>query len=187
MQDGGRYGPAFAAYFEEQNEKIINGTGPGSPSEQFIIHLDTLLLINACIDRPVQWPSYPQMAYNNTYGIQAVNESVFNEMNDSIYREGGCLDQIDSCVAVSSVYDPENIGLNSTVNQICSEAENFCSRNLRSRDIGGRNYYDVTQLDPDPFPYGFWKGWLNQPVSLRHPDPSPSDLPPSVVPGKKND
>lgn len=136
--------------------------------EQYIIHLDTLLLINSCIDRQVQWPSYPHIAFNNTYGIQTVNESVYNNMMDAYSRSGGCRDQIDACRAVSAVYDPDNIGLNATVNQVCAAAETFCSDNLRApyNEISGRNYYDLTQLDPDPFPYEFFQGWLNQPVSV---------------------
>lgn len=136
--------------------------------EQYIIHLDTLLLINACIDRQVQWPSYPHIAFNNTYGIQTVNESVYNNMMDAYIRSGGCRDQIDECRAVSTVYDPDNIGINVTVNQICSAAETFCSNNLRApyTELSGRNYYDFAQLDPDPFPYEFFQGWLNQPVSV---------------------
>ena len=50
---GGRYGPAFAAYFQEQNEKIENGTW-NEAGETHILHLDTLLIINGCIDRYVK-------------------------------------------------------------------------------------------------------------------------------------
>ncbi|KAJ4414932.1 hypothetical protein N0V82_007645 [Gnomoniopsis sp. IMI 355080] len=160
---GGRYGPAFAAFFEEQNDKILNGTET-DPGGQYILHLDTLLLVNACIDRQVQFPSYAHMAFNNTYGIQTVNESVYNGMNDAYFREGGCRDQINNCRAVSSVYDPENTGINSTVNKICSGAETFCTENIRDPyiDFSGRNYYDITQIEPDPFPYSFYLGWLNE-------------------------
>lgn len=164
-KDGGRYGPAFAAFFEEQNDKIRNGTET-DPGEQYILHLDTLLLVNACIDRQVQFPSYAHMAFNNTYGIQAVNESVYNGMNDAYFREGGCRDQINDCRAISSVYDPGNTAINSTVNQICSDAEAYCTENLRDPyiDVSGRNYYDITQIEPDPFPYSFYLGWLNEAV-----------------------
>lgn len=87
-------------------------------------------------------------------------------MLDAYTRTGGCRDQIDECQAVASVYDPDNIGTNATVNQICADAETFCSENLRApfHEISGRNYYDFTQVDPDPFPYEFFVGWLNQPV-----------------------
>ncbi|KAK2605724.1 hypothetical protein N8I77_008541 [Diaporthe amygdali] len=162
---GGRYGPAFAAYFQEQNEKIQNGTWNGTEGERYVLDLDTLLIVNGCIDRRVQWPSYPEMAFNNTYGIETVNETVYEGMVDAYYREGGCRDRIDVCREVSAVYDPENIGINATVNSICEDAETFCTNYVRDPylDISGRDYYDVTQVDPTLFPPPFTPGYLNQP------------------------
>lgn len=81
---GGRYGPAFAAFFEEQNQRIENGTWEGMEGEMFVLDLDTLMIINGCIDRPTMYFSYPAMAVNNTYGIQAVNESVHMEMLEAL-------------------------------------------------------------------------------------------------------
>ncbi|RMZ16090.1 hypothetical protein D0862_01388 [Hortaea werneckii] len=161
---GGRYGPAFAAFFEEQNQRIENGTW-SVEGEQYVINLDTLLIINGCIDRPTQWPGYPMMAFNNTYGIESVNETIHEQMLDALYRDGGCLDQIEDCRAISVIYDPENIGINATVNQVCQEAENFCSTEVRGPYLlySGRNYYDIATLDPDPFPAPFYQGYLNQP------------------------
>lgn len=49
---GGRYGPSFAAFFEEQNQKIENGTWT-DVGEMYNINLDTLLIVNGCIDRQV--------------------------------------------------------------------------------------------------------------------------------------
>lgn len=120
---GGRYGPAFAAYFQEQNEKIRNGTWEGTEGEQYILNLDTLLIVNGCIDRRVQWPSYPIMAFNNSYGIETVNETVYQAMVDAYDRPGGCREQIDNCREVATLYDPENVGINATVNRICERAE----------------------------------------------------------------
>ncbi|KAF3481026.1 carboxypeptidase S1 [Arthroderma uncinatum] len=144
---GGRYGPAFTAFFEEQNQKIKNGTWKGNQGNMHLLHLDTLMIVNGCIDRQVQWPAYPQMVFNNTYGIEAVNASVHQQMLDALYRDGGCRDKINDCRAISAVSDPENIGINATVNEACSEAETFCA----------------TELDPSPFPAPFYMAWLNQP------------------------
>ncbi|KAK2007910.1 serine carboxypeptidase [Colletotrichum eremochloae] len=162
---GGRYGPAFAAYFQEQNEKIRNGTWDGTDGEQYILKLDTLLIVNGCIDRQVQWPSYPKMAFNNTYGIATVNETIYQGMVDAYGREGGCRDQINDCRKVSAVSDPDNLGINATVNSICQAAESYCTRYVRDPylDVSGRDYYDVTQVDPTLFPPPFTSGYLNQP------------------------
>ncbi|KAJ0159702.1 Carboxypeptidase S1 -like protein B [Colletotrichum tanaceti] len=138
---GGRYGPA-----------------------PILLNLDTLLIVNGCIDRQVQWPSYPEMAFNNTYGIQAVNETVYRGMADAYHGEGGCRDQIDACREIAAVYDPENIGINATVNRVCEAAESYCTRYVRDPylDVSGRDYYDVTQVDPTLFPAPFTAGYLNQ-------------------------
>jgi carboxypeptidase C (cathepsin A) len=165
---GGRYGPAFAAYFQEQNERIRNGTWNGTAGEQHILHLDTLLIVNGCIDRQVQWPSYATMAYNNTYGIETVSKAVYEGMVDAYSRPGGCRDQINDCREVAELYDPENTGINATVNDICEAAETYCTVNIRNQytNLSGRDYYDVTQIDPTLFPPPFTPGYLNQPHVL---------------------
>ena len=162
---GGRYGPAFAAFFEEQNMRIENGTWNDADGENYILHLDTLMIINGCIDRPLQYFSYPKIAVNNTYGIEAVNETIHQQMLDALYREGGCLDKIQDCRDISTVYDPENIGMNATVNAVCYDAEDFCATEVRGPylDVSGRNYYDMATFDPDPFPAPFYRAFLNQP------------------------
>ncbi|KAI1165808.1 carboxypeptidase S1 [Nemania serpens] len=162
---GGRYGPAFFSFFEEQNQKIENGTWNGSDGENYVLNLDTLILINSCIDRQVMYPYYPQMAYNNTYGIQAVNESIYLGMIDAWERDGGCRDQIAECIEVAEAYDPDNIGVNATVNRICAAAESFCSNEVRGPylEYSNNNYYDLATLNPDPFPAPFHSLYLNQP------------------------
>lgn len=144
---GGRYGPAFFAFFEAQNQRIENGSFTDDDGEMFILHLDTLMIINGCIDRPTMYFSYPAIAVNNTYGIQAVNDSIHSQMVDALYRDGGCLDKIKDCREISTVYDPMNIGVNATVNDVCYDAEDFCYNEVRGPylDVSGRNYY-VSQI-----------------------------------------
>ncbi|OCL10097.1 alpha/beta-hydrolase [Glonium stellatum] len=160
---GGRYGPGFAAFFEQQNQKITNGSW-NKTGEMYYIHLDTLWINNGCIDRQVQWPSYPQMAYNNTYGIQAINYSQYEASIEAYTRLDGCRDQINHCRDLSALYDPTNQGNNRSVNTICSAAETFCVNEIRNpyTSTSGRNYYDIATLDPDPFPPSFYLGYLNR-------------------------
>lgn len=161
---GGRYGPAIFAFFQEMNERIEKGDF-NVEGEQHILHLDTLMLISACLDQLVQGPSYPHIAYNNTYGIETVNQTIYEGMLDSLYKEGGCIDQIYQCRNLSLTYDPENLGHNTTVNDICAKSDSYCSKNVRSpyNLYAGRNYYDFATLDPDPFVPKFYYGFLNQP------------------------
>ncbi|KAH9872869.1 hypothetical protein J1614_005263 [Plenodomus biglobosus] len=160
---GGRYGPAFAAYFQEQNERIENGTWTES-GQTHLLHLDTLFIINGCIDRYVQWPAYPVMAYNNSYGIKAINESRHDEVLNNLYRDGGCLDQIEDCRNQSLAFDPTNQGFNESVNKICAAAETFCSENIRDPYFDtDLNYYDISVPGAASYPPPWYAGWLNQP------------------------
>lgn len=162
---GGRYGPAFFSFFEEQNMKIENGTWSSTEGESYVLNLDTLILINSCIDRQIMYPLYPHMAYNNTYGIQAVNETIYLAMIDAWEREGGCRDQVAACIEAAEAYDPDNVGVNATVNKICADAETFCSNEVRGPYLtySNNNYYDLATQDPDPFPAEFHYLYLNQP------------------------
>ncbi|KAK3202465.1 hypothetical protein GRF29_161g1284583 [Pseudopithomyces chartarum] len=160
---GGRYGPAFAAYFQEQNERIENGTFT-EVGETHILHLDTLFIINGCVDRLVQWPGYPLMAWNNTYGLQAYNDSRYEGVLDALYREDGCLAQIEECRNLSLAYDPTNQGYNSSVNAVCKAAETFCSEEIRDPYFDSDvNYYDISAPAAASFPPPWYAGFLNQP------------------------
>lgn len=162
---GGRYGPGFAAYFQEQNDKILNGTADWDTENQtHILNLDTLFIINGCVDRLVQWPGYPQMAYNNSYGIKTYNDSRYEEVIDSLYRADGCLAQIENCRNLSVLYDPTNQGYNTSVNQVCQAAETFCSANIRDPYFDSDvNYYDISAPGAASFPPPWYAGYLNQP------------------------
>ncbi|KAA8567697.1 hypothetical protein EYC84_008169 [Monilinia fructicola] len=54
---GGKYGPAFATIWEEQNAKRANGTL--SQSKTIEIKLKSLGIINGCVDDLIQAPYYP--------------------------------------------------------------------------------------------------------------------------------
>ncbi|TKX25263.1 serine carboxypeptidase-like protein 3 [Elsinoe australis] len=159
---GGRYGPALMSFFEEQNQKIERGELGDDANDWNILHLDTLMIVNGCIDRATQWPSYPEMAVNNTYGLKTVNDTIYQGMRDSVPE---CIRRIQDCQAVGDIYDPEHIGINATVNSICENAETWCSNYVRDPYLenSGRAYYDVAILEPNVFPPPFYQGYLNQP------------------------
>jgi carboxypeptidase C (cathepsin A) len=159
---GGRYGPAMFTFWEEQNQRIENGTWDGGEGEQFILHLDTLLMISGCVDRKVQYPYYPQQAFRgNGYGIEAVNETVYNSMVASVPE---CLERIDTCREAAAESDPKNLGIDATVNDLCEAAETFCRTNIVSpyTEYSGLDYYDISSQSPPPFPPPFHEGFLNQ-------------------------
>lgn len=159
---GGRYGPAFSSFFEEQNSKIanqsINETG-----DTYIIHLDTLGIINGCVDYLTQELSYAEMAYNNTYGIQTINQTAYQAAVDAFNRpETGCRDMVLNCRALAASGDPNFTGANVTVNAACSQAIDSCSSEVEGPyiELSGRDVYDITALNPSPFPPNYYLGYL---------------------------
>ncbi|KAI9685487.1 MAG: hypothetical protein M1820_010784 [Bogoriella megaspora] len=161
---GGRYGPAFASFFQQQNEKIANGTWT-EKGEMHDIHLDTLWINNGCIDMKTQMLSYAQMAYNNTYGIQAISKADYDAAVNAWSKSGGCSDLIDRCANAATRSDPLNQGNSSSVDEICVEADTYCNAELQSayQQNSGRNYYDIAAKNPVALPPPFYEGYLNQP------------------------
>ena len=161
---GGRYGPAFTAFFEEQNERIANQT-ISEDGEEYIIHLDTLGIVNGCVDLLTQEPYYPEFAYNNTYDIQSINQTLYQQALDNFNRpDTGCKALILECQRLATEGDPNATGSNDTVNEACSIANVYCSNNVEAQyyNTSGRNYYDIASIDPTPFPPNYYLGYLSQ-------------------------
>lgn len=60
---GGHYGPGFLGFFQQQNDKIANGSEEEKGAQY--IHLDTLGIVNGLIDMAVQGESTVTFPYNN--------------------------------------------------------------------------------------------------------------------------
>ncbi|MCJ1386931.1 hypothetical protein MMC17_010060 [Xylographa soralifera] len=105
---GGKYGPVFAEFFRTQNEKIMNSSisGPGT----HFIHLDTVGIINGCIDSLYQARAYPIFLYNNTYGIQGINFSTYNTHMHEFDKPDGLQDQMKQCQRMARQADPHEHG-----------------------------------------------------------------------------
>ncbi|KAI9852598.1 MAG: hypothetical protein M1838_000252 [Thelocarpon superellum] len=155
---GGRYGPAYTAFFQEQNDKISNGT----LSDAYYIHLDTLGIVNGCVDLLTQAVSYPTIAYNNTYGIEAINQSSYEAALEAFHQPGGCRDQILKCRSLAAEADPNSFGNNPDVDNACRAAGDYCSDKVEGAYFSAnRGYYDIAHLNPDPFPPSYFIGYLN--------------------------
>ncbi|THC89563.1 hypothetical protein EYZ11_010987 [Aspergillus tanneri] len=69
---GGRYGPGFAAYVEQQNKHIDEGLLP--------VNLTTLGIINSCVDLLTQISSRPEFVYGrNAYSIPGLTRQNFRD------------------------------------------------------------------------------------------------------------
>lgn len=148
---GGHYGPVFYNYFYDQNQAIANGTANGTS-----LTFDSLGIINGIIDEAIQAPYYPEFAVHNTYGIKAVNDTIYNFMKLAYSIPGGCADYVAYCAQS----DRTTIDGQST----CASATNIC-RNLVEGpyySFSGRGVYDIRHPYKDPTPPRYFIDYLNQ-------------------------
>ncbi|KAL3425952.1 serine carboxypeptidase [Phlyctema vagabunda] len=159
---GGKYGPAFATLWEEQNRKRRNGTL--SQNGTIAIKLQSLGIVNGCVDDLIQAPFYPVMANSNSFGFTAINPTRAKLANASFYAPGGCQDQIIRCRAAVDAQDPEDNGDVAVVNSMCSAAYSNCLSNvLEPYYDAGRSVYDIAHLLPESFPPNTYLEYLNTP------------------------
>ncbi|KAK0126486.1 hypothetical protein ONS95_008083 [Cadophora gregata] len=147
---GGHYGPAFFNYFYEQNEMIANGSTQGIQ-----LNFNSLGIINGIIDEYIQAAHFPEFAVNNTYGIKAVNDTVYNYQKFALNMISGCLDQLRMC---------RGTNLTSLSDQaVCTEAENMCRDNVEGPYYyySGRGAYDIRHPADDPTPPDYYVEYLN--------------------------
>jgi carboxypeptidase C (cathepsin A) len=147
---GGHYGPGFYNYFYQQNEAIRNGSTPGVE-----LQMDTLGIINGIIDEDIQAPYYPEFAVNNTYGIKAVNDTVYELMRYAYYVPDGCHDQIGYC--------KESDRSTAEGQLTCAQATNLCRSMVEEPyyAYGGRGVYDIRHPYDDPTPPDYFVEFLN--------------------------
>ncbi|TVY94266.1 Carboxypeptidase S1-like protein A [Lachnellula willkommii] len=157
---GGKYGPAFATLWEQQNNRRLNGTI--SSNGTLDIKLASLGIINGCVDDLVQAPYYPAMAINNTFGYEAINPTRAELASASFTSKGGCRDLINQCRAAVGAQDPDNEGDVGVVNSLCSNAYSFCNTNIVLPYYdAARSIYDISHLLPDSFPPSTYLEYLN--------------------------
>lgn len=157
---GGHYGPAFASFWESQNELRKSGNIPANSTID--IQLASLGIIQGCVDDLVQGEYYPRFATNNTYGIEAIS------LADSVAAAGaftaadGCQQLLESCRAAALTLDPNNYGDSRTVTDKCLQAQTTCQgKVIGPYQTSGRSVYDITQSNLDPFPSSTYLEYLN--------------------------
>jgi len=155
---GGKYGPAFAETWEEQNAKHRNRSLANSTLE---INLVSLGIVNGCVDDDVQDPYYTAMAVNNTYGLQLMTPVRARMVNGSFYQRGGCHDLVSQCRNASSALNPSDWFGADNVDTLCSRATDACSSLMDPYLETGRSVYDLAQLLPASFPPSFYIEYLN--------------------------
>lgn len=117
--------PKFFAFFEEQNE--LRNRGKLSKDHTVELHLESLGIVNGCVDMGIQTPYYPIYANSNPYGIQVINDTQRDVALDAFYKTGGCKDLIEECRHLESKNDPQSFGDVHSVNRACKIADGYCS------------------------------------------------------------
>ncbi|KAI8627318.1 Alpha/Beta hydrolase protein [Xylariaceae sp. FL1651] len=141
---GGHYGPIFNKYIEQQNAHLPHGAVK--------IELETVLIGNGWYDPIIQYQAYYNFTVfpGNTYDYAPFNASDAAMFYNNLYGKGNCLDRLLDCKARGD-------------NTVCKNADNFCANFVESvyDNVLGRDEYDMRELTPDPFPYGYYVDYLN--------------------------
>lgn len=157
---GGKYGPDFANYWEEQNEKRNNGSLPADTTLE--IRLRSIGIMQGCIDDIVQGKYYPLFAYNNSYGIQAISQLAEVNAASAYLAADGCQAQIQACRDAAASQDPQDNGNLDSVNELCLTAQNTCNNDVFNIFLqSGLSVYDISQESLNPFPPLTYLEYLN--------------------------
>ncbi|KKZ64182.1 hypothetical protein EMCG_01530 [[Emmonsia] crescens] len=141
---GGKYGPAFAEHWVAQNEARRNGQLPKETTLE--IKLQSVGILQGCIDDLIQEPFYPIFAHNNTYGIQAISRAEMEATLASFQKPDGCKERIISCRSAALSLDPAGKGDVDAVNAICLSAMYTCDNDMFSPfHKSNRSAYDISQ------------------------------------------
>ena len=155
---GGFWVSTSMAYFERQNEKIEKGEISGTT-----LNLDLAVITNGQVDFLHQAEWYPQMAYNNTYGFKAISEDAYEESLNSFTKPDGCRDLIEQCRASGELSDPDEMGIDQNVNELCAAATYYCYTNvLNAYTASNRSAFDMSVLAPSPSPPSYTTSFANR-------------------------
>jgi carboxypeptidase C (cathepsin A) len=150
---GGRYGPIFAAYFDDKNAAIANGTL--SSQKTVPVVLQSLGIINGLVEPLIQDKFYPTFAYNNTYGVQIIN--LVDQLNGVSNFTNQCAPAIQACRAAG----PNSSGDDSRINALCNKATTICNDLTLLAPLHGYNPYDIRQRMRSPDPPAAYQEYLN--------------------------
>jgi carboxypeptidase D len=137
---GGHYAPALYRFTVTANEALADHRSslPQAPK----IRINSIGLLNACVDPFIQLPAYPEMAYKNTYGIELINETVYLSAKEAWGRSDGCKSRIEKCRLASGL--APYLGNNSTANSICHDANVYCGQQIVGViSPSGRSFFDI--------------------------------------------
>jgi carboxypeptidase C (cathepsin A) len=136
---GGMYGPTFADYFEDQNDRRRSGDLPNSTME---IRLESVGIINGAVDFLTEMISIANFTHNNTYGVAAIDLLTYQNAISALNLETDCRGLVTRCRRRTEVFDPEGSGVDKDTNELCASALNACTNVANSL---------YSQIDRSPY------------------------------------
>jgi hypothetical protein len=136
---GGTYGPIFADYYQDQNDRREKGE---ITSEALDIRLGSVGIVNCILDVYVSALSGLEFAYNNTYGIEGIDLTTYQNAVSELNVDMGCRDLVTQCGASAALNDPEGLGTDEDVNNLCASALYNCTAIAGVAYSAGRSVYD---------------------------------------------
>ncbi|KAJ6785314.1 hypothetical protein PWT90_04607 [Aphanocladium album] len=161
---GGFWSTGFMSHFIDQNKLIESGQHKNKNAT--VLPLGILGVANGCIDSRVEAPSYPHQAYNNTYGIKAYNQTIYEmAMQQLDAPQTGCYDTTDKCRSLAAQGDPYGHGNNDTVNKACTAATEACAVKVigaLSPETSDRSTFDIAYPTIRTDLLDYFNGFFNQ-------------------------
>ncbi|KAH8168907.1 serine carboxypeptidase domain-containing protein [Sarocladium implicatum] len=160
---GGLYAPIFGSYIVDQNALIEDKSHELKNATK--LNLGTVGVLNGVIDVRAMVLGFPDFAQNNTYGVQVWDDKRVQLGVEQVTKKGGCYDVVDQCRALAAKDDPEAIGDNKKVNQICALTTAQCGPLVQAwiEQYSTVTQFDITQEKPAALPYEYNTAFFNQP------------------------
>ncbi|KAJ1329872.1 Serine carboxypeptidase [Microdochium nivale] len=149
---GGHWVPAFADLFVNKSSSGAAATIP--------LAIDSIGLINPCIDMTTQMPFYPEYGRRggNPYGVERFNET---EYVLATAAWPACKEKIDTCRTLGAEKDPLETGQDAEVNSACTDAYKSCFQTVHSWfKPNTNNVFDITTTYPTSFPPSYAAGYF---------------------------
>ncbi|PWY64376.1 lysosomal protective protein precursor [Aspergillus eucalypticola CBS 122712] len=157
---GGHYGPGIFRFFQQQNDKIAEGTAEDGAQ---YLHLDTLGIVNGLMDMVIQEEAYITWPYNNTYGLEIFDKPLYEELMYNWTHPGGFRDQALACEAALKERDSGLSHPGKNVSEICGGlALEWGDGPITYYHTFNRGWYDIAHPKNDPFPAKHMLGYLTQ-------------------------
>ncbi|KAF1845461.1 alpha/beta-hydrolase [Cucurbitaria berberidis CBS 394.84] len=155
---GGIYGPAFANFFEDQNDRRKNGSLPANTLE---IQLESIGIVNGMMDLLIQTIAVANFTHSNSYGIEAIDLVKFQNYISHINSDDGCRGLVAQCRSRMAITDPEGSGRDEDTDYLCAKAQNAC--NLIAAPLYAytdKSVYDI-RFRPEVSPGDAYEVYLN--------------------------